>query len=266
MPRLVTFDGEGVYRHEPKELSSPLPERKGSEESPTKKEARSVWIAKVGARPELWVVLFGLIGGILSCFYTVYTHIDAELEALQCFLASLLGAGAAYIGVFLLANSDVASVGGLRRTLAFALVCGFSWSPIYDAGTALVNQRITEGHVVELSKQMETLLPQTASDPELVVDKMTRLLDESYRAGTNKARAKAAAKARQTAETLDKVAESAILQKDAATAEKSVRALVRLKEKSPELAPSIEMSLKKIQLRAEQKNMPHVSRTVTEKP
>ena len=262
MPRLVSFDGEGFYRHEQEELNSPLSEQKGSEESQTKAETLIQWLAKVGARAELWVVLFGLIGGVLSCFYTVYTHIDAELGALQYLLAGLLGAGAAYIGVFLLANSDVTSLGGLRRTLAFALVCGFSWSPIYDAGTALVNQRIMEGRVVEISKQLETLLPEAALHPELVVDTTARLLEESYRASTDKARALAAAKAKQTALALDRVAEKAIFQRDAETAKRSARALVKLKEKSPEVAPSIEMSLRKVQIRAEQENMSNVFNAV----
>lgn len=85
------------------------------------------------------VLLFGGAGGLLSWVYAQTVGQPYAGSPWVVIPSSfLLGMGAAYIGVYLLANSDRKD---LLRCLGFALACGFAWKPVYEAGSALITQQ-----------------------------------------------------------------------------------------------------------------------------
>lgn len=89
----------------------------------------------------LWIVGFGAVGGILSCVYAAVVGSSSEEHWFWRSLGStVLGAGASFVGAYLLANPDMREAQGRMRGWAFALICGFAWKPVYDAGTALVDK------------------------------------------------------------------------------------------------------------------------------
>ena len=82
---------------------------------------------------------FGAIGGLLSIVYSVTVGQPIPSYGWWTTPAcALLGMFAAFIGVFVIANTDTRD---FLRCLGFALLCGFSWKPVYDAGAALVTQQ-----------------------------------------------------------------------------------------------------------------------------
>lgn len=104
-----------------------------------------------------WVICAGGIGGVLSWVFSITIGRPAVLEspwqAIPAFAA--LGMGAAFIGVYVIAHSDTRA---LMRCLGFALLCGVSWKPIFDAGDALVEQSIgrrADADVTRLTAQLE---------------------------------------------------------------------------------------------------------------
>lgn len=102
----------------------------------------------------LHVLGVGAVGGALSWVFAITIGVRPVLN--QVWLAvpatMLLGAGAAYIGVYLLASSDTAQV---HRCLAFALVCGVAWKPVWDAGTALVDQTTRQHRLYAEATRLE---------------------------------------------------------------------------------------------------------------
>ncbi len=120
-----------------------------------------------------WIVGFGAIGGILSCVYCAVVGSPIDPWYLKVPASMLLGAGASFVGAYLLANPDLHETRGLIRGLAFAMMCGFAWKPVYDAGSALVEQAVknrndqpilsqaqaSEEQVAELAKAGPSELP-----------------------------------------------------------------------------------------------------------
>lgn len=87
----------------------------------------------------IFVLASGAVGGLLSWVYSLAVGNRLSLSGWQAVGASVaLGVGASWIGVYLLAHTDTSD---LARALAFALLCGFAWKPVFDAGTALVEKR-----------------------------------------------------------------------------------------------------------------------------
>lgn len=90
-------------------------------------------VANSATAPSLWlVILSGAVGGMVYWILQVATGISpfgfrwyGSVPA-----ALLVGGVAAFLGVYLLANSDTTSRGELKHTLAFALVCGITWSTV----------------------------------------------------------------------------------------------------------------------------------------
>lgn len=86
-----------------------------------------------------FILGFGALGGLLSIVYAATLGQPLPSSAWWTFPASaMLGMFAGFIGVFVIANTDTRD---FLRCLGFALLCGFSWKPMYDAGSALVSQQ-----------------------------------------------------------------------------------------------------------------------------
>jgi hypothetical protein len=85
------------------------------------------------------VALMGAVGGVFSwaCNYLWLGH-DAHVSVfIDPLISSGLGAGAGVIYVFLLANTDR---GDGPRLFALALLAGFFWEPVLQAGSALIER------------------------------------------------------------------------------------------------------------------------------
>ena len=121
-------------------------------------------IAK-GPPPFFLVVISGAIGGMVYWVLQVATGIApfgfrwyGSVPA-----ALLVGGVAAFLGVYLLANSDTTSRGDLKHTLAFALVCGIAWSTVIagaqqqvTSATGAVRADTAQDKVASLQNALKT--------------------------------------------------------------------------------------------------------------
>lgn len=126
----------------------------------------------------------GAIGGFLSWVWAATLGKPLAGSPWLMIPASMvLGMGAAFLGVYLLANSDTRA---LMRCLAFAIACGFSWKPVYDAGDALVSQRTREqqeGTAKDLSKKAETAIRRVEkAQPSEVAPRISEAADAALEA------------------------------------------------------------------------------------
>lgn len=82
--------------------------------------------------PAFLVLLSGAVGGLVYWVLQVATGISPfGFPWYGGIPASLLVGGvAAFLGVYLLANSDTTSRWEIKHTLSFALVCGMTWSTV----------------------------------------------------------------------------------------------------------------------------------------
>ncbi len=114
-------------------------------------------------RQALWVVLGGAVGGGLSWLFTIAGggHL-ANLSTTQAVLTSfVLGAGAGFIGVYVVANSDRRD---LVRCLAFAVLCGFAWRVIYEGGESMLSKRAAGNDAVAGAEKTESLAQQITTN------------------------------------------------------------------------------------------------------
>jgi hypothetical protein len=99
-------------------------------------------IGGVNPRELTWILTAGAAGGFLSWVYAFAFGQPLPLHGGFAVPACVaLGIGAAFIGVYVIANTDTSA---FLRAAGFALLCGFSWKPIYDAGSALITQHTNE--------------------------------------------------------------------------------------------------------------------------
>lgn len=122
-------------------------------------------------RIEVLIVLGGgAFGGLLSWLYTVTVGNPPVVEKPWALPASiLLGVGASLIGVYLIAGTDTTRV---MRCAAFAVLCGFCWKPVYDAGHALIDQaaeRRTEQEVAGLAEEAQKVAIQLRNAPDTLL-------------------------------------------------------------------------------------------------
>jgi membrane associated rhomboid family serine protease len=94
-------------------------------------------------RPLLYVMIAGAVGGLTSWLLQWLAGLTPFQKPAIFGIPALVvvGAVAAVLGVYLIANSDTTE---LRHTLAFALVCGVFWQPVFDAAKLYVTHSVTE--------------------------------------------------------------------------------------------------------------------------
>jgi len=85
--------------------------------------------------PSIRVALSGAVGGLVFWVLMRITGVNPFGWRWYAGIPTslLLGGVAAFLGVYLIANSDTSQAAELKHTLAFALVCGIVWSPVIDA-------------------------------------------------------------------------------------------------------------------------------------
>lgn len=222
--------------------------------------------------PVAKVIWMGALGGLLSCIYAVYLGIDS-FAPMQFLSAPLLGMGAAYLGVFFLANSDITTSLAMRRTLAFALICGFAWRAVYEAGSALVTQQIQVGKVEKLAQQTSDANERAAVAPTDAASKTSELLIAATKVDKPAVAEEANKQAQRVVDTLAseapkkpeaaaalvQIAKTATETGNTAVASKAVDGLASVSESQPALATKLKPELESIAKVAERKSMSAVA-------
>lgn len=86
-------------------------------------------------------------------------------------ISVLFGMGAAFIGVYLIANTDRSNTDALFRCIALALVFGISWNPVFESAKALYIQK------QNINKSDES--KQKAADAKASLAQVSSKLDSS---------------------------------------------------------------------------------------
>jgi hypothetical protein len=107
-------------------------------------------------RPLLYVMIAGAVGGLTSWLLQWRAGLTPFQKPAIFGIPALVvvGAVAAVLGVYLIANSDTTE---LRHTLAFALVCGIFWQPVFDAAKLYVTHSVTEHQASAQAQANDTL-------------------------------------------------------------------------------------------------------------
>ncbi|HEY0160039.1 MAG TPA: hypothetical protein VGF28_22320 [Thermoanaerobaculia bacterium] len=115
----------------------------------------------------------GAFGGALSWLWSITLGAPLKLEPAVAAIASvILGAGASVIGVYLIANTDRKDIG---RALAFAILCGFSWQIVYEAGSSTLERREARENVQQASANVTETAKQLNGAAE---EKKTELVQD----------------------------------------------------------------------------------------
>lgn|GEM_PF-7121769 len=128
-------------------------------------EGGTVWL------PAALVALFGGLGGLTAWVWSVTVGTPLPLEHTGAIAANVfLGMVAGFVGTYAI---KLSSSRVLMHSLALALLCGFAWKPMLEAGKELVTTRLQESGVSqrldEARKRIEDLksaTPETA--PSLI--------------------------------------------------------------------------------------------------
>jgi hypothetical protein len=152
-----------------------------------------------------YVLAAGAAGGFVSWVYseTVGTKLALPAAAAigACFV---LGAAAALISVYVVANSDVNNT---PRLIAFAVICGIFWKPVLDSSVTYVNQKRDASKSEERSDAALRSLkntPQTAQPAAVAAatEATTDLLRTSNRLKDPELEAKARTSAKELIEAI----------------------------------------------------------------
>src|SRR5579859_2406692 len=94
-------------------------------------------------RSLLFVAVAGAVGGFTSWLLQWLAGLAPFQKPASLGIPALIVVGgvAAVFGVYLIANSDIKE---LPHTLAFALLCGVFWQPIFDAAKLYIQHSVTE--------------------------------------------------------------------------------------------------------------------------
>lgn len=106
------------------------------------------------------VLVSGAGGGLVSWAYTILTGATFGLDNWTALpLCLILGTAAAIVAVYVITPTDVTKT---NRLIGYAVLCGFLWKPVLDAGNIVINERIQAGKTgTELHRQVEQLKAST---------------------------------------------------------------------------------------------------------
>jgi hypothetical protein len=112
-------------------------------------------------REFLLLLSAGAFGGLLSWVwsFTFGVPLGDLSDVKAAFVSVLLGAGAAVIGIHI-ARTDTRH---LIHALSFAVLCGFSWQLVYDAGLSTVERQVARKQIEESAEEVEQARRQLAS-------------------------------------------------------------------------------------------------------
>lgn len=189
------------------------------------------------------VILSGVGGGLVSWAYAIMIGPTFGLSVWAALpLCLVLGPGAALAAVYVLTPTDISQTGKL---IGYAVLCGFLWKPVLDAGRVVFTQRRDNAKTsAELKTQItqlktETAAPQIASKAHIAADNAAELL-----------------------RTADKI-DNPNLQKEAAgQASDAINAIAATSTADPISATA---ALNQVRIAAEKSNAPDVANLATTK-
>jgi hypothetical protein len=91
----------------------------------------------------------------------------------------VLGAGAAVIGIYVVAKTDRRD---LPHALGFAILCGFSWQLVYEAGLSTLDRRDARKEVAQRASsagKAESTLASATAAPEAKAQALDNLADDT---------------------------------------------------------------------------------------
>jgi len=226
-------------------------------------------------RSLLFVAVAGAVGGFTSWLLQWLAGLAPFQKPASLGIPALIVVGgvAAVFGVYLIANSDIKE---LPHTLAFALLCGVFWQPIFDAAKLYIQHSVTERQgsqqqsmtqnlatVVASGDQnaVKTKLDETANATTEVLSGLSTVQDSELKQKlveqSNQAVdqvSKASDKAPDaTVENLQRIGEAAVQSGQTEVAGHVLSKLNALKAQNPALAPNIEKANDRIVKGAELK-------------
>ena len=84
----------------------------------------------------------GAVGGLLGWGFALWLDMPGHIgERWDLLLSVALGAGASVIFVFVIANTDRTDG---PRLIGLALLAGFFWEPVWEAGRALIGRELEQ--------------------------------------------------------------------------------------------------------------------------
>ncbi len=118
---------------------------------------------KAQLRPLLLVAVAGAIGGLTSWLLQWLAGLTPFQKPASLGIPALVivGSVAAVFGVYMMANSNTKE---LPHTLAFALVCGVFWQPVFDATKLYAANSFTEHQASQQSDVVQALTKTVATD------------------------------------------------------------------------------------------------------
>jgi hypothetical protein len=131
------------------------------------------------------VALFGAFGGVTAWVWSMTIGTPLNLSGAAAAAANIfLGGIAGFIGVFAI---KLDSTRVLMHTLSIALLCGFAWKPVLEAGRELVITRIqdsqTEEKIESARLSIEALQGADEATAPIIIDDLAAVSQELLRSG-----------------------------------------------------------------------------------
>jgi hypothetical protein len=119
---------------------------------------------------------FGALGGFSGVILNLWLGNEARNSLLiDLLVATLLGASASILFVYLLANTDRRDV---PRLVALSLLGGFAWQPVWEAGLALVQKTRSEQISSQVKNKIEDLQEKVSKVKQAESKDKPKLLEE----------------------------------------------------------------------------------------
>lgn len=115
------------------------------------------------------VIIPGAIGGFLGWLFGVMGQAEPKVNPVaDAFIGVLLGAGASYIFVYLIANANRDDT---ARLIGLALLSGFFWEPVWSMSSDLIDREQEKSQTRQAEESFETA--------SLLLEKAKEETDES---------------------------------------------------------------------------------------
>lgn len=125
---------------------------------------------------DIWIILAaGGIGGFASWVFGLVVGEPVPGGGWGILIGIFLGAFAAGIGVFVLANTDRSD---FARMLCFAALCGFAWKPVCEAGRAFIQQSVQAKQEMVATEMADEAVELAASLSNLPPAQLAARLEE----------------------------------------------------------------------------------------
>lgn len=142
-------------------------------------------IKETNWRTPALVALFGGVGGLTAWVWSITVGTPLRLGSTGAVAANVfLGVVAGFVGIYAI---KLDSTRLLMHSLALALLCGFAWKPMLEAGRELVTTLMQEQKVEEQTddaqRTMEALRSATPETAPILIEELAAVSQELMRSG-----------------------------------------------------------------------------------